>query len=114
MSDINRKIRLHILKENSLAIFFAIVVLVILGFLPLVNKNFGEIYEISGVVESITGVPSDEGDRLFLMVRLDDGQLVRSYIRRSTFYKQGETVRMAVIKPRFFGSNRYRFKGYVE
>lgn len=69
---------------------------------------------MSGVVESMTGLPSDEGNVLYLSVRIDSGKKIRAYIPNSSFYRKGKKVKIEKQEPFFFGRPVYRFRGYVE
>ena len=75
--------------------------------------NLGDAYLTTGTVETLTGVPSYEGDTLVMLVRLEADQIVRVRIRRSTDYKQGEIFSLKVVEPKYFGTNKYKFNGYV-
>ena len=101
-------------KDSIFIGIFGLLIVLILGLLPAINTNFGESSKTIGIVESLSGTPTDEVDILFLLVRLDDGKLVRVYISRSSFYQKGRKVRLNVKEPLVFGSNKYKFAGYVE
>ncbi len=90
-----------------------VVFISLLTLFPFVHMNLGDTYLTTGTVETLTGVPSDEGDKLVMLVRLETDQVVRVRIRRSTNYKQGEIVSLKVIEPKYFGTNKYKFNGYV-
>jgi hypothetical protein len=112
LSKLEREYRIHQLKRNVPAILL-VLALVFLGVFSVVNKYTGSSYSVTGIVESLSGLPDDTGDKLYLMVRLDDDKLVRSRIQRSTFYKQGSEVKLTALKPRFFGRTIYRYSGYL-
>lgn len=102
-------------RKDSIVIgIFGFLIVLFLGLLPAINTNFGESSQTSGIVESISKNPTDDGEVLYLLVRLDDGELVRVYIAHSTFYQKGRKVRLKVKEPLVFGSNKYRFAGYIE
>ena len=75
----------------------------------------GETSELAGTVVNLTGVPTEEGDKLYILVNLDGENKypVRVYIPRVTFYKKGRIVSLTKIKPLFFGRTIYKFNKYV-
>jgi hypothetical protein len=105
--------RIQQLRKSAPAVLLALV-LILLGVYSVLNSNYEESYSVTGVVESLTGLPGNTGDKLYLMVRLEDGSLVRSRIQRSTLYNQGNVVELTAIEPRFFGRTVYKFRGYLE
>ena len=113
MKKVLREYRIQQIKKNIPAILL-VTVLTFIGLFSVLNRNYEDSYLVTGLVESITGLPDDTGDKLYMLVRLDDSSLVRSRIKRSTMYKQGRVVELTVIEPRFFGRTVYRFRGYVE
>ena len=74
----------------------------------------GESSEVTGTVTQLTGLPSDEGERLYMLVTLANGEQVRTFITNSSFYRQGQKVRLQKQEPMFFGRTVYRFWGYIE
>ena len=114
MNDINRRINRQLIKERikSVTMWMAIIVVVSLAWFALMMPPMGERTMTTGVVETMIGVGSDEGDRLYLLVMLGDGNKVRSYIPRASHYKQGHTVRLEKHEPIIFGRTLYKFRGY--
>lgn len=97
----------------------ATALLVLLTFAPfilwLTTPNMGDISEVRGTVIRLVGLPTDEGEKLYLLVKLDESDhQVRSYIPNASFYKQGKKVVLNRIEPLTFGRPVYRFVRYVE
>lgn len=113
MNRYDFKLRLQLLRDYWGEIALIAVLISGLTLLPFVHLNLGDTYLTTGTVETLTGVPSYEGDKLVMLVRLDADQIVRVRIRRSTDYKQGEIFSLKVVEPKYFGTNKYKFNGYV-
>jgi len=73
----------------------------------------GKVSEIKGVVTNLTGVPTDMGDKLYMITTLENGDQVRVYIPRITSYQKGKEVDLIKMQPIFFGKTKYRLKSYV-
>jgi hypothetical protein len=117
MSLTNKKIDDFLKSERreTLQVIFLGVIPVLLILIWLSFPPLGETSELTGTVVNLTGVPTEEGDRLYILVKLDNGNNnpVRVYIPRVTFYKKGKAVILTKTKPLFFGRTVYRFKKYV-
>ncbi len=102
-------------RRETLQIIFLVVIPVLLILIWLIIAPQGETSEVTGTVVSLTGVPTEEGDRLYILVKLDNGNKnpVRVYIPRVTFYKKGKAVVLTKTKSLLFGRPLYKFKKYV-
>ncbi|WP_196161766.1 hypothetical protein [Reinekea sp. G2M2-21] len=107
------KLGVQIIKKHWSEIALMAVFISVLTLLPFIHMNLGDTYLTTGAVETLTGVPTDEGDKLVMLVRLESDQVVRVRIHRSTNYKQGKIVGLKVVEPKYFGANKYKFNGYV-
>ena len=116
MSNINKKIDQHVKKENRTNFITAIITLIVVTpvILFFMFPNMGSTSQTTGVVIRLIGLPTDEGQNLFLIVKLKNGQKVRSYIPNSAFYKKDREVNIEKHEPLFFGKPIYRFRGYVK
>ncbi len=84
MSESNRKLDEFVKKEKWKQVkSIVFLVPLLLVFLWAVIPNVGKNEEVNGVVIRLIGLPSDEGERLYLLVKLDSGEIVRSYIPTS-------------------------------
>lgn len=115
MSDLNNKIDKHIKDERHKSVIYIAIVLALT--VPLLwwlaTPPMGKVTQITGVVERLTGVPTDEGEKIYLLVKLDNGKLVRALISNSAFSKKGKIVKLDKMEPLFFGRTIYRYRGYV-
>jgi len=115
MSESNRKLDEFVKKEKwkqvRSALFVIPFVLVILWTL---FPNIGKVEVVNGVVIRLIGLPSEEGERLYLLVKLDSGEMVRSYIPASDRFRNRGVVKLYKHPPKFFGRTIYKFKGYSE
>lgn len=110
MTDINAKLD-TIENQQRIKLFltlFLILVAISFYFLPPLGKQT----EISGEVIKLFGVPTVTGEKLYLIVRLKDGQKVKTRIQNSAFYKKGETVILLQVESIICCSIVYRFQGY--
>ncbi len=119
MEDFNTQIDQLFKKERRKNIVARIrgilIVAVIAGImLVLTIPPMGKRTLVYGKVESMVGRPSEVGDHLYLVVKLEDGAKVRPAIPSSIFYKQGKVVKLEKIEPRYFGPASYKFLGYEE
>lgn len=117
MRDINRKLDQYERRQKWIVVVTTLLVL--LTFIPfilwLTVPNMGDITEVTGTVTRLIGLPSDEGEKLFLLVKLDKGDhVVRCYIANASFYRQGKKVVLNKIEPLTIGRPVYRFIRYIE
>ena len=75
--------------------------------------NLGHKSTETGIVNRMTGLPSDDGDILYLLVTLKSGEKVRVRIPNSSLYRKDERVRLEKRMPLLFGRPVYRFRGYL-
>lgn len=116
MSDLNKKLDAYERKEKLKGLAITLLILVVV--VPLVTwfalPPLGPVSEVRGEVKTLVGLPSDEGEKLFIVVELDDGKEVRSRITNVSYYKKGKNVLLMKHEPLVFGKTIYRFKGYAE
>jgi len=115
MSETNRKLDEIASKEKWKQV--KNIILLIPAFLLLlwaVVPNTGEVEEVHGVVTRLIGLPSDEGELLYLLVKLESGEEVRTYIPTTAHFRNEGIVKLYKQPPRFFGRTVYRFRGYLE
>ena len=89
-----------------------LVLVAVLGwfFLP----PMGPTTPTTGTVLRLVGLPSEEGNKLYLMVQIENGQEVRTRIANSSQYRQNGKVKLDKQEPMLFGRTKYRFRGYVD
>lgn len=92
--------------------FISILVTVIIAWSLFFFPPMGGKSEISGEVIRLFGKPTMYGDKLYLIVRLEDSQLVRSYVLNSAYYKKGATVKLLKMEPLVCCKIVYKFRGY--
>lgn len=116
MTDINHKIERYVRKERrrTLIALIAVSLFTIPALSLYMLPNMGGASEITGVVVRLVGLPTDEGQNLYLIVKLKNGKVVRSYIPNSSYYRKGQTVKLQKQEPLLFGRSTYRFGGYKE
>ena len=116
MSDINKKLDAYVRKERIKV--FAVTLLILAIAVPLITWIFlpplGPVSEVRGEVKTLVGLPSDEGEKLYIVVELENGKKVRSRITNVSFYKKGKNVTLTKQEPLVFVRTIYRFKGYEE
>lgn len=92
----HKKIDAYIKKERRntivLIVFGLIIVLSIISWITL--PPMGATTQVSGVVIRLDDFPVDGKEMLFLLVELDDGKKVKSYIKNSSLYKKGIKVNL--------------------
>jgi hypothetical protein len=93
----------------------AIAVLLLLSALIIYRYSSGKITEVSGVVTGLHGVPvSKLGEIPYLMVTLDNGNVVEVKKPNGILYKKGNRVKLMEIKTSIFGNVRYDFVAYAK
>ncbi len=115
MSKSNKKLDKFLRKEKWKQVrnsIFLIPLFII--FLWAIIPNTGKVEEVHGVVTRLIGLPSEEGERLYLLVKLENGEIVRSYIRTSAHFRSRGIVKLYKQAPIFFGKTIYKFQGYSE
>ena len=112
----HKKIDAYIKKERRntivLIVFGLIIVLSIISWITL--PPLGATTQVSGVVIRLDDFPVDGKEMLFLLVELDDGKKVKSYIKDSSLYKKGRKVNLEKKESLFIGRTVYRFRGYID
>ena len=75
----------------------------------------GYAVEVSGVVSGLYGKPViKRGEKIYLMVQLDDGRIVKARKPNEVLYLKNQRVRLTETKTYIFGNIRYDFKTYIE
>jgi hypothetical protein len=115
MSKQNQKIDAFVRKERRVMVFSSIAAVLFSSFLILwfTQPPVGRVSDISGLVKDFVPVPTDFGDRLYLIVELENGQNVRVFIDNLSMYRQHRVVNLQKQEPLFFGKTVYRYRGYV-
>lgn len=116
--NINQKIDEYVKSERrkiiaALALASPAAVVLIATSTFFAAPNLGHKSTETGVVNRMTGLPSDDGDILYLLVTLEDGEKVRVRIPNSSLYRKDERVRLEKQMPLLFGRPVYRFRGYL-
>ncbi len=113
MTETNQKIDTYFRRDRWKQIRATAFLLPFIAvFLWFLAPNAGPTVEVDGLVIKMIGRPSDEGDRLYLRVRLADNTEVRVPIKFSTQFRPGGRVRLLAQKPLTIGKTVYRFNGY--
>jgi len=115
MTEINKKIddiakretRKKIILFSSVVLPFAFILL-FFGVPPM-----GATSQISGEVVKLVGLPSKVTDGLYLLVKLENGELVKAPINNSSFFKKGKNVSLQKQEPILIGRTVYYFQGYI-
>lgn len=112
----NKKIDSLVRKEKwkKLGVAAGLATIVSIIFVPLLTPNLGESSKITGEVVRLFGKPTDEGTTLYLIVVLNDGSEVRSFINNTRLYKKGGRVNLLKKSPLFIGRDTYTFQGYIK
>jgi len=114
-SDSNRKLDAYLRRKRLERSGFVFVLALALGlFIWTTFPNQGPAQEVHGDVVRLAGRPSDDGTRLYLLVRLDSGEEVRARIPTTAQYREAGRVRLHKHEPRYFGKTEYRFQGYLD
>ena len=113
MSGKNQKIDFVLRQWRRKNIFLGAIILapLILFSLWFYLPPLGEISEVSGTV---TRLVNESGEDLYLVVKLANGEIVRSYIPNSLQYKREGKVKLQKREALFFGKARYIYMGYAE
>ncbi|KXI22477.1 hypothetical protein [Photobacterium sanguinicancri] len=91
-----------------LCIAGAIAILLTIVYVPSQVKGV----EVFGEVTHLTAISSEEGNVLMIVVKLADGSVARSKISNSSYYHQGERVKLLKKKSFFLGTDLYMFHSY--
>jgi len=114
MNDNNKIIEEHIKKERIKNIFYIFIAVAPFILIMLFYIQPTEISEVNGVVTRLTGTPSDDGNDLYLIVKLNNNEKVRAYIDNTSFYRKGKTIILFKREKLFIGKATYKFKKYVK
>ena len=117
MEDINTQIeKIERLERKqrlkSIAAWLSGILIFVVLYLATVIPPMGKRTIVHGKVETMVGRPSEVGNLLYLVVKLEDGTEVRPTIPSSIFYKQEHVVKLEKKEPMYFGPTYYRFMGY--
>lgn len=74
----------------------------------------GKKSEIIGEVTTLFGKPTIYGNKLYLIVYLEDGKHVRVNIPSSAYYKKGGRVKLLKMEPLICCRIVYKFRGYEQ
>ena len=119
MEDINTRIEkiLRLKRKQRLkriAAWLSGVLIFAVVMLALIIPPMGKGTIVHGKVETMVGRPSEIGNLLYLVVKLEDGTKVRPSIPSAVFYEKGHVVKLEKKEPLYFGRTSYRFMGYEE
>lgn len=114
MNDNNKIIEEHVKKERIKNIFYIFIAVVPFLLISIFFIQTGEVTEVKGVVTRLAGSPSDDGNNLYIVVKLSNYKKVRAYIDNTSFYRKGKTVILFERKMIIFGNKTYKFKQYVK
>ena len=112
MNNNSKIINEHVRKEKIQSIFYIVLAVVPFILITLYFAQTGEVSEVKGVVTRLAAIPSDEGNNLYLIVKLNNNEKVRAHIVNTSFYRQGKTVILFKREKQFFGKASYKFKKY--
>jgi hypothetical protein len=114
MSDSEKKaiIDAYARKERKNHILSAVTILLSAALLLwFTQPPAGKTSNTSELIKSFVSVPTDFGDKLYLIVELENGQLVQVYIDNLAKYKRGKAINLQKQEPLFFGKTIYRYQG---
>jgi len=116
MNKNSSKIDSYIRKKKNKIIFITLSLVIFLSvfFGLLVAPPMGKVSQVNGQVLRLTGMPTDYGNILLLLVKLENGKEIRIRIEDSSYYKQGKTIILYKQEPLLYGTTSYTFKEYVK
>ena len=116
MNDINKMLDTYARKERvkafSITLLILIITVPVLAWLSL--PPLGPVSEVSGVIRTLTGMASDEGEKSYIVVEIKNGEQVKSRISNVSLYKKGKVVSLSTHEPLLFGKATYHFKRYTD
>ena len=114
MNDINQKIEEYVKKKRkkSLIIYSISIPLIIIFVTWFYLPPMGAVTEVNGTVARLAGVPTEEGERLYMLVNLNNGKTVKVRIKSHALFKQGKSVILFKHSPLILGNEVYKFKKY--
>ena len=112
MSDVNKKIDQYVRDKRrrdilSVCMFSIIIVPLLVLFL---FPSVGKVAEVEGVIVQFLLVPSEGGDKQYMIVELNSCQNVKAKVYRKPGLKVGDKVVLQKQEPWFFGKTIYRFR----
>ena len=111
MKGINEKIDAYVKKTRRQTVITAAVLLILIipVYLWFMMPNMGATSIKTGEVIRLVGLPSDEGDKLYLKVKLDNGdRVVHVRVHQRMLYQQGDKVHLEKQDALVFGRATYR------
>ena len=106
---IEEYVALERVKHIGVLIF---TLFIVFGMFWWITPNTGDVRDVKGVVIRLLGVPSEQGNRLSMIVRLDSGVNVRVRIVSTAVFREGKRVKLKEQQPRTIGWPTYHFRGY--
>ena len=91
--------------------FFIVCGALVVGSLTLMDIKVHSV-DLAGTVVSQGADPSDEGHAAYLIVQLDNGQIVRAWPMGPLDYRPHRRGIVQEIVTNFLGFKSYRFRGY--
>jgi hypothetical protein len=108
LDNLSRKERA--LNRRSILIGIVFVAAILLaGFL----SSIGETIQVQGTTKGLYGKPDDLGERMFLIVTLDNGNDVKVSLPNKTPFIKDSRIIATQTTTRLFGIKRYSFLQYV-
>ena len=113
MSNTNNKIDAYLKEQRKkqVPLIIGVIIACIIILLTFAQPH-EKGKEVKGTVQRLLGVPTEDGQVLQLIVKLDNGEIIRSSISSSKYYKEGSVVILLKQKPIIVGRTRYVFMGY--
>lgn len=76
--------------------------------------SVGETKQVRGTATGLYGKPDDTGERMYLLVTLEDGENVKVYLPTKVPFIKNARLIASERTTKFFGLKRYSFLAYEE
>jgi len=97
------------------AISTSLLLIILIAALLIYRYSPGNAVEVYGVVTGLYGRPVlKRGEKIYLMVQLDDGRIVKTRKPNQVIYRKNQRVQLLEIKTYMLGNIRYDFRTYIE
>ena len=112
MSEVNKKIDQYIRAKRRKEILSACIALAIVVpiFVWFMFPSVGTVKDVEGSITQFVLVPTDYGDRQYMLVKLTNGQIVKVKVYNNLPLKVGDKIVVQRQEPRYFGKTIYRYK----
>ena len=108
LDDFSRKERARNIR-SALICLVLIVVILFAGFL----FSVGDLEQVQGTTKGLYGHPGDQGESMFLLVRLDDGKDVKVALPDKVPFIKDSRIIATETTTRLLGIRRYSFLQYM-